>query len=344
MDKEKCGKYIREKREALGLTKEELAEKLNVGAYDVDCWEAGFFPSAEFLLPLSDALHIDVEELLSGEDLAEKDSAAPAFPSSVSEPSFHAPFDAKRSSISEAASDALSDSEGSSISETASHVSSDSEGSSISETTSDVSPDSECPSASELSASPVSPASSPEAPSASSPTAAPAPKGYYEELREKMNDTNWENVEVPQSGENGFSVGERIFGKLLCICFIVVFLIIQGTHFFEYLNRDRELTLENYQEYIEISVYASDGAATGNSTVFNPDEYTVRITAKEDIGEFSVAIEVTFRNILYEDIVRTVNIGGESLSEGNTAEETLSFDTVVMETGYEVISVEGKLP
>ena len=70
MDKEKCGKYIREKREALGLTKEELAEKLNVGAYDVDCWEAGFFPSAEFLLPLSDALHIDVEELLSGEDLA----------------------------------------------------------------------------------------------------------------------------------------------------------------------------------------------------------------------------------------------------------------------------------
>ena len=267
MDKEKCGKYIREKREALGLTKEELAEKLNVGAYDVDCWEAGFFPSAEFLLPLSDALHIDVEELLSGEDLAEKDSAAP-----------------------------------------------------------------------------VSPASSPEVPSTSSPTAAPAEKSYYEELREEMNDTDWGNVEVSPSGENGFSVGERIFGKILCICFIVVILIIQGTHFFEYLNRERELTLENYREYIEISVYASDGAATGNSTVFNPDEYTVRITAREDIGEFSVAIEVTFRNILYEDIVRTVNIGGESLSEGNTVEETLSFDTVVMETGYEVISVEGKLP
>ena len=325
MDKEKCGKYIREKREALGLTKEELAEKLNVGAYDVDCWEAGFFPSAEFLLPLSDALHIDVEELLSGEDLAEKNSAAPASPSSVSEPSFHAPFDAKRSSISEAASDALSDSEGPSISET----------------TSDVSPDSECPSASELSASPVSPASSPEAPSASSPTAAPAPKGYYEELREKMNDTDWENVEVPPSGENGFSGGERRFGKILCICFIAAVLIIQLTRFFGYLNRDRELTLENYREYIEISVYATGGQ---NGFVTNPDEYAVRITAREDIGEFSVAIEVTFRNILYEDIVRTVNIGGESLSKGNAVEETLSFDTVVMETGYEVISVEGKLP
>lgn len=356
MDKEKCGKYIREKREALGLTKEELAEKLNVGAYDVDCWEAGFFPSAEFLLPLSDALHIDVEELLSGEDLAEKNSAAPASPSSVSEPPFHASSEVKRPlvsdvssdserlSVPEAASDVSSDSEGSSISETASHVSSDLERLSVSETDSSSSPDSECPSAPELSAAPVSPASSPEAPSTSSPTAAPAPKGYYEELREKMNDTDWENVEVPPSGENGFSVGERIFGKILCICFIVVFLIIQGTHFFGYLNRERELTLENYREYIEISVYASDGAATGNSTVFNPDEYTVRITAREDIGEFSVAIEVTFRNILYEDIVRTVNIGGESLSEGNTVEKTLSFDMVVMETGYQVISVEGQLP
>lgn len=35
------------------------------------------FPSAEFLLPLSDALHIDVEELLSGEDLAEKTPPRP---------------------------------------------------------------------------------------------------------------------------------------------------------------------------------------------------------------------------------------------------------------------------
>lgn len=162
-----------------------------------------------------------------------------------------------------------------------------------------------------------------------------------------MNDTDWENVEVPPSGENGFSGGERRFGKILCICFIAAVLIIQLTRFFGYLNRDRELTLENYREYIEISVYATGGQ---NGFVTNPDEYAVRITAREDIGEFSVAIEVTFRDIRFivgestEDIVRTVNIGGESLSEGNAAEETLSFDTVVMETGYEVISVEGKLP
>ncbi len=366
MDKEKCGRYIREKREALGLTREDLAEKLNVSAYDVDCWEAGFFPSAEFLLPLSDALQIDVEELLSGEDLAEKTSAAPVSPSSVSEPSFHAPSevkrswgsktvsavssDSERSSASEAISAASPDSERPSVSETTSAASPDSECPSASEAISDASPDSECPSAPELSAPPVSP-SPPlsEVPSVFSPpvspsSAPPAEKSYYEELREKMNDTDWENVEVPQSGENGFSRGERRFGKILCICFIVVVLIIQLTRLFGYLNRDRELTLENYREYIEISVYATDGAASGGAFVSNPDEYAVRITAKEDIGEFSVAIEVTFSNILYGEIVRTVNIGGESLSEGNTAEETLSFDTVVMKTVHKVISVEGKLP
>ncbi len=350
MDKEKCGWYIREKREALGLTREDLAKKLNVSAYDVDCWEAGFFPSAEFLLPLSDALQIDVEELLSGEDLAEKTSAAPVSPSSVSEPSFHAPSEVKRSWGSKTVSAVSSDSERSSASETTSDASPDSERPSASEAISDASPDSECPSAPELSAPPVSP-SPPlsEVPSVFSPpvspsSASPAEKSYYEELREKMNDTDWENVEVPPSGENGFSHGERRFGKILCICFIVVVLIIQLTRLFGYLNRDRELTLENYREYIEISVYATDGAASGGAFVSNPDEYAVRITAKEDIGEFSVAIEVTFSNILYGEIVRTVNIDGESLSEGNTAEETLSFDTVVMKTVHKVISVEGKLP
>ena len=350
MDKEKCGRYIREKREALGLTREDLAEKLNVSAYDVDCWEAGFFPSAEFLLPLSDALQIDVEELLSGEDLAEKTSAAPVSPSSVSEPSFHAPSEVKRSWGSKTVSAVSSDSERSSASETTSDASPDSERPSASETTSDASPDSECPSAPELSAPPVSPSpplsevSSVFSPPVSPSSASPAEKSYYEELQEKMDDTDWENVEVPPSGENGFSHGERRFGKILCICFIVVVLIIQLTRLFGYLNRDRELTLENYREYIEISVYATDGAASGGAFVSNPDEYAVRITAKEDIGEFSVAIEVTFSNILYGEIVRKVNIGGESLSEGNIAEETLSFDMVVMKTGLKVISVEGKLP
>lgn len=347
MDKEKCGKYIREKREALGLTKEELAEKLNVGAYDVDCWEAGFFPSAEFLLPLSDALHIDVEELLSGEDLAEKNSAAPASPSSVSEPSFHAPSEAKRPSISEAASDALSDSEGPSIFEAASHVSSDSEGSSISETTSDVRPIANARRRPNCPPLPYLLLLLPKLPRLPLRPPLPPKRAITKNCGERTI-LDWENIEVPPSGENGFSVGERIFRKdsLYSVLF-VVFLIIQGTHFFEYLNRERELTLENYREYIEISVYATGGQ---NGFVTNPDEYAVRITAKEDIGEFSVVVEASFRDIRFivgestEDIVRTVNIGGESLSKGNAVEETLSFDTVVMETGYEVISVEGKLP
>ena len=51
MDKQKCGEYIRRKREALGLSQAELAEKLGVSTYEISAWEAGFFPEAEYLLP-----------------------------------------------------------------------------------------------------------------------------------------------------------------------------------------------------------------------------------------------------------------------------------------------------
>ena len=44
MDEKKSAAYLREKRIALDLTLSELAEKVGVGAYDVSCWEAGFFP------------------------------------------------------------------------------------------------------------------------------------------------------------------------------------------------------------------------------------------------------------------------------------------------------------
>lgn len=78
MDKKKCGEYIRKKREEKGLSRAELAEKLGVGVYEVDCWEVGDFPAVELLLPLSETLGVEVEELLAGEDGAGKEGAEPA--------------------------------------------------------------------------------------------------------------------------------------------------------------------------------------------------------------------------------------------------------------------------
>ena len=68
MDKKKCGEYIRKKREEKGLTRIQLAEKLGVGVYDVDSWETGFFPPVEMILPLAEALGVEAEDILAGED------------------------------------------------------------------------------------------------------------------------------------------------------------------------------------------------------------------------------------------------------------------------------------
>ena len=68
MDKKKCGEYIRKKREEKGLTRIQLAEKLGVGIYDVDSWETGFFPPVEMILPLAEALGVEAEDILAGED------------------------------------------------------------------------------------------------------------------------------------------------------------------------------------------------------------------------------------------------------------------------------------
>lgn len=51
MDEKKSAAYLREKRIALDLTLSELAEKVGVGAYDVSCWEAGFFPKRNTFCP-----------------------------------------------------------------------------------------------------------------------------------------------------------------------------------------------------------------------------------------------------------------------------------------------------
>ena len=58
-----------------GLTRSELAKKLGVGVYDVDGWEAGFFPPETMVRPLAEALGVREEDLLAGEDGAEPEEA-----------------------------------------------------------------------------------------------------------------------------------------------------------------------------------------------------------------------------------------------------------------------------
>lgn len=269
MDKKKCGEYIRKKREEKGLSWAELAEKLGVGVYEVDCWEVGDFPAVELLLPLSEALGVEVEELLAGEDGAVKEGAEPAkSPESVAGP-----------------------------------------------------------------------------PAGAIPKPKKKPKkqeSYYDEVNRRVAKI----VPEPPSGENGFSAGERRFGTVICVLFMAVVLIFQAVRLVGWLGRERALTPENYREYIEISVVATDAE---NGFVTNPDRYTVSVSAKKGrIEDFSIVVEVAFYNPFSgmnpdadDMIYRTVEISDSSFSYG---EETFSFERIVMDGEIRVKSVEGKLP
>ncbi len=70
MDKYVTGAVIRRLRENKKMTQEELAEKIYVSSKAVSKWETGQgFPDISLLEPLSTALDISVIELLSGEDI-----------------------------------------------------------------------------------------------------------------------------------------------------------------------------------------------------------------------------------------------------------------------------------
>ena len=76
MDNYVTGATIRNLREQKGLTQEELAERVHVSAKAVSKWETGKgFPDISLLEPLASALNISVIELLSGEDIRNRNRA-----------------------------------------------------------------------------------------------------------------------------------------------------------------------------------------------------------------------------------------------------------------------------
>ncbi len=71
------GAVIRKLRENKKMTQEELAEKIFVSGKAVSKWETGQgFPDISLLEPLAGALDISVIELLSGEDIRNRNRAA----------------------------------------------------------------------------------------------------------------------------------------------------------------------------------------------------------------------------------------------------------------------------
>lgn len=72
MDQIKIGRFIAATRKEQNFTQRQLAEKLNISDKTVSKWECGNgLPEVSLMLPLCDALKINVNELLSGERLSD---------------------------------------------------------------------------------------------------------------------------------------------------------------------------------------------------------------------------------------------------------------------------------
>lgn len=72
MDQIKIGRFISAIRKEQNFTQRQLAEKLNISDKTVSKWECGNgLPEVSLMLPLCDALKINVNELLSGERLSD---------------------------------------------------------------------------------------------------------------------------------------------------------------------------------------------------------------------------------------------------------------------------------
>ena len=73
MNAQKIGEFIKEQRKLKSLTQKELADIINCTDKAVSRWETGRgIPEVSLLLPLSKALDVTVNELLSGERIEEE--------------------------------------------------------------------------------------------------------------------------------------------------------------------------------------------------------------------------------------------------------------------------------
>lgn len=73
MDLVKIGKYIAEKRKALGMTQKQLAEQLGMSDKSVSKWERGVcLPDVSVYLELCKILGITINEFLAGEDISKE--------------------------------------------------------------------------------------------------------------------------------------------------------------------------------------------------------------------------------------------------------------------------------
>ena len=290
----KTSEFIRIKREALGLTPAELAQKVGVFESEVKMWERGLLPDSKYLLKLAEALQVETDEILRGEDEAPAsgDSAAGSSQKDVqSSGQYFAQGlspDLKTDVVKDGAEELQTDS------------SAKAHGNIQAEKSENVSE---------------------------------AEKSAYmaeeESLQEQSNERESIDADDPLAEEdflfdeplmrNGFTKRERVLGYVAGAVFIFIVLLNIISSIVGYVGRDRTLTIENYKNYIEI-----DSEPVGN---VNVDTVEITVKFKEHVTDFKLSITVTLSAMLgSNDYVTDISFSKKDCEAGALLSRQITFE------------------
>ena len=307
----KRGEFLSDKRIEKGLSLSALAQKLGVSEEEVERWEGGEFPDSRYLLPLSALLGVFVEDILQcgEESAAEEDGAEKQADPSENLQEEQAAAQNSASEEQGAAENSASEEQGAAQS-----------------------------SASEEESAAQSSISEVKGAEKAAQATAPPQESYYDRLHKKIGDLEYSaddpGLKETENG-NGYSPAERKFGYTLFAIFIAFMTIFIAAGLIGWVTRPRELSLENYAKYLEIDVYPLQG--------MNPDVYTVCVTAKADISDLSITVQVNFSNVFTEEkFSDTVTLSGD-FAKDDSAERQIDLPSVMHRGSVSVISVSGGL-
>lgn len=307
----KRGEFLSDKRIEKGLSLSALAQKLGVSEEEVERWEGGELPDSRYLLPLSALLGVFVEDILQcgEESAAEEDGAEKQADPSENLQEEQGAAENSASEEQGAAENSASEEQGAAQSSIL-----------------------EEESAAQSSVSEVKGAEK------AAQATAPPQESYYDRLHKKIGDLEYSaddpGLKETENG-NGYSPAERKFGYTLFAIFIAFMTIFIAAGLIGWVTRPRELSLENYAKYLEIDVYPLQG--------MNPDIYTVCVTAKADISDLSITVQVNFSNVFTEEkFSDTVTLSGD-LAKDDSAERQIDLPSVMHRGSVSVISVSGGL-
>ena len=329
----KRGEFLSDKRIEKGLSLSALAQKLGVSEEEVERWEGGELPDSRYLLPLSALLGVFVEDILQcgEESAAEEDGAEKQADPSENLQEEQAATQNSASEEQAAAQNSASEEQGA-----AENSASEEQGAAQSSASEEESAAQS--SASEEESAAQNSASEEQGAEKAAQATAPPQENYYDRLHKKIGDLEYSaddpGLKETENG-NGYSPAERKFGYTLFAIFIAFMTIFIAAGLIGWVTRPRELSLENYAKYLEIDVYPLQG--------MNPDIYTVCVTAKADISDLSITVQVNFSNVFKEEKFSDNVTLSADLAKDDSAERQIDLPSVMHRGSVSVISVSGGL-